>query len=32
MLFLAGRQEHAHVELAGPHAIIARMRTAKYGI
>jgi len=32
MLFLTGRQPHALVELAGPDAITARMRTARYGI
>lgn len=32
LLFLFGRQAHAHVELSGPEHITARMRTARYGI
>lgn len=32
LLFLFGRQPHAHVELTGPEPITARMRTAGYGI
>jgi hypothetical protein len=32
LLFLFGRQAHARVELSGPEQIVARMRTAAYGI
>lgn len=32
LLFLFGRQAHTQVELAGPEAITARMRTARYGV
>lgn len=32
LLFLFGRQAHARVELTGPEAIVARMRTARYGL
>lgn len=31
LLFLFGRQAHARVDLTGPEAITARMRTARYG-
>jgi uncharacterized protein (TIGR03085 family) len=32
LLFLFGRQAHAHVSLSGPDEITARMRTARYGV
>ncbi len=32
ILFLMGRQAHARVELTGPEPIIARMRTARFGV
>jgi uncharacterized protein (TIGR03085 family) len=32
LLFLFGRQAHAHVELIGSETITARMRTARFGI
>jgi uncharacterized protein (TIGR03085 family) len=32
VMFLLGRQAHAHVELTGPEEITARMRTAHYGV
>lgn len=32
LLFLMGRQANARVELAGPEAIVGRMRGARYGI
>jgi uncharacterized protein (TIGR03085 family) len=32
LLFLFGRQAHAHVELTGPEHIVNRMRGAAYGI
>ncbi len=32
LLFLFGRQAHARVSLEGPDAVVARMRTARYGI
>lgn len=32
LLFLTGRQAHAHVTLTGPSAIIDRMRTSRYGV
>ncbi len=32
LLFLFGRQAHAHVSLSGPEEITARMRTARYGV
>jgi uncharacterized protein (TIGR03085 family) len=32
LLFLFGRQAHAHVSLRGPDEITARMQTARYGV
>jgi uncharacterized protein (TIGR03085 family) len=32
LLFLMGRQDHALVDLTGPHEIVERMRHARYGI
>ena len=32
LLFLYGRQAHAHVSLSGPEEITGRMKTARYGV